>query len=623
MPHRTNRTPRMLTLAVLALGACSGTIAGTGPDDQGGNSGSGGAGNRGTDNPGVGNLGGGIDVMVEPPPIPEPEVRFACDTSQLPIRNAIRRLSHVEYTNTVKALTGRFADGNVMWSALSDTIRSRVPDDAFDPVTPHHLIGANFQELDQNEGQTHVDGFFSVAQQFATLATANATRLASLAGACATDNNAGNDATCLSDFIKNFGTLVLRRAPNNAETQFFTTVVTDGGKTPGIPVEGLRDLVTVLLSSPDFLWQIEISGSVDNGVYQLSPNEKAARLSYLFWQSPPDATLLEAAAAGNLATPDATEAMARTMLADARFTPVWDRFTRQWLKLDKLPHPENQVGKKSYDLLRGDLKPTVDLRNHVGAEVTALLSSSARKGGIGELFTSRESFVQQADLAAIYGVQPWDGKGTPPQLPEERSGLLTRVAMVMTDSLATRPIMKGVFVRRNILCDSLADPPADIDRNAPPQLMAPYSVRQAVVALTETRGQCSGCHSSINPIGFATENFDSLGRSRTVERQISVDGILLGEVPVDSHTTPMIFEDDPRTVDDGVGLQKIIATSNKTPACFARQFGRFAARAAEDDTANGCALEAMRLTLASGRPLGDAWIALTRDPSFSAYRRAN
>lgn len=607
-------------LLALFGAACTGNVGGnqtsgggTGGEDEG--SGRGGA-------VGSGRNGGGIMIDVEKPPIPEPAETFECKRDLLPVRNALRRLSYVEYVNSIKVLTRMFSDGAAVFASIADTIKSRVPEDAADPVTARPIVGANFRELDQNEGQTHVDGFLAVSQRFATLATATPARIIALAGACATDSNTGNDATCLSDFLKSFGTRVLRRPPSVTELLFFTTVVNDGGKTPGLPIEGLRDVVTVLLSSPDFLFQVETMGTLSGSSYTLSQSEKAVRLSYLFWQEPPDATLNAAAAAGKLDAPDGVEAESRRLMADPRFDAAWNRFSSQWLRLERLPHPEAQVGTKGYDLMRGDLMPTSALRDHAAQELTTLMAATAREGGIAELFTSRKSYVKDADLASIYGVTAWNGEGTPPQLPEERSGLLTRMGMVMTDALATRPIMKGVFVRRSILCDSLPDPPANLDRDEAPSLQAPYTVRQAVTALTETRSQCSACHAIINHIGFATENFDPLGRARAMERQIDPTGKLLGALPVDTRVTPAVFEGDTREVSDGVGLQKLLATSAKTPACLARQLTRYSLRAAEDDTADGCALEAIRNTLARGAPFGEAMVALARDPSFGAFRRA-
>lgn len=170
------------------------------------------------------------------------------------------------------------------------------------------------------------------------------------------------------------------------------------------------------------------------------------------------------------------------------------------------------------------------------------------------MFGSRTSFVRDSDLAELYNVSVWSGNRRCATLPRERSGLLTRAALVMSGTANTRPIMNGVFIRRSVLCDELDDAPANINRNEAPALKPPYSVRQAVQALTENRIQCSSCHEDINPLGYATENFDALARARVTESHIAEDGTLLGQQPVNTLTVPAISPSDPRDVADGVQL---------------------------------------------------------------------
>jgi len=547
---------------------------------------------------------------------------FTCTPNRIPTRPALRRLSHVEYVNAIRQLTSVFEDGAKVFEELNVTISNLVPQDAAPLSTPTLLVGANFRELDQNEGQAHVEGMIAVAEAFAALATNNTNRMRSLVGECSVDADAKNDDSCLAAFVEDFSTRALRRPPTNAELQYFTSVATDEGAQPGLTQQGIHDVIVVLLSSPQFLYQVENNGTVDSdGVVHLTPQEVATRLSFLFWQSPPDAQLMEAARTGEMDTPARVLVQANRLRKDRRFRSVFDSFSEQWLKLDKLPHPEAQVGQKNFDKMRGSFLPTAQLREHVSKEALDFLAFVAEEGGLPAMFGSRQSFVSDADLAELYNVAVWNGTGVAPSLPKERTGLLTRAALVMSGTASTRPIMKGVFIRRSVLCDELDDAPANINRSEVPALKAPYSVRQAVQALTENRIQCSSCHEDINPLGYATENFDALARLRNIEQHISADGTALGELPVNTETIPSITQSDPRTVRDGVQLQELLSQSDKPASCLSRQLVRFALRTFENDNADGCTLEAVRLKLSRGAPLADAWTTYAISPAFRSFRK--
>jgi hypothetical protein len=136
------------------------------------------------------------------------------------------------------------------------------------------------------------------------------------------------------------------------------------------------------------------------------------------------------------------------------------------------------------------------------------------KGTLHDLLTSSQSFAQSQDVAAIYGLPRWDGKSAPPSFPAgQRPGIFTR-ALFTAAGLDTTPILKGVYLRRYLLCDTLGPPPAAA-AGAHVSVSTTMTTRQATTALT-SNAPCSGCHPTwINPLGFATEDFDGLGRYRT------------------------------------------------------------------------------------------------------------
>lgn len=226
------------------------------------------------------------------------------------------------------------------------------------------------------------------------------------------------------------------------------------------------------------------------------------------------------------------------------------------------------------------------------------------------------SFARSEELARIYDVSPWDGSSAPPAFARgERPGLLTRGARLVNASGATRPIMRGVFVRRTILCDNLPDPPADAFDDLP-ELDPSLSARQVVVELTEQGGNCAGCHqSALNPIGFMLEGYDGLGRKRSEEIVYGPEGEVLAIHPVDDRATPQIEYGNLTPGQGADDLARRIEESGKFPACLARQYFRFTTGRLEDDRGDGCSLERMRRSFTNAGFVR-GMRAIAADPAF-------
>ncbi len=115
-----------------------------------------------------------------------------------------------------------------------------------------------------------------------------------------------------------------------------------------------------------------------------------------------------------------------------------------------------------FDAFRGDFTPTSDTREHMLAEVQRMARyySVDAPASFDTFFSSDRSFAENQDIADIYGVSVWSG-GEPPALPDERQGITTRALLLSSGSATTHPIMKGVFLRKAILCDEVPPPPGD------------------------------------------------------------------------------------------------------------------------------------------------------------------
>ncbi|HEX5657903.1 MAG TPA: DUF1588 domain-containing protein, partial [Polyangiales bacterium] len=287
--------------------------------------------------------------------------------------------------------------------------------------------------------------------------------------------------------------------------------------------------------------------------------------------------------------------------------------------LDALRPLDSLNGTPIFDTFAGKDKPSATLKEEMIQDLTDSLAYHAQQeqGTLQEWLESPYSFAKSAALAAIYETPVWDGKSAPPQLPKVRTGLLTRAALLATGSANTRPIMKGVLIRERLLCDELGAPPPDSFGKLP-DLSGEKTTRELVEAITQVPGSaCASCHTTqINPLGFATENFDSLGRLRKTQDLYDTNGKVLTSKPIDTGSVPRVWMDDTATSTGATDLTSMLVDSGKVEACFAREYIRYASARAENVQTDGCELEAIRAKLDSGQSMLDALKALTLLPQF-------
>jgi hypothetical protein len=537
---------------------------------------------------------------------------FSCDTTAKPAVDSLRRLTMTQYQNTLGDLmtwaVGDAATGRAVMTELAGAL-SELPDDRREPV-PQDLHGS-YRRLDQTLQQVHVDATYDVAVAAGAALTTSA-RIGKVVGTCATDSSTSNDASCLDSFIKKFGARVLRRPLTSDEVAFYTSAY--GSSTAADPA-AYADLIGIFLTAPELLYFVEhgdaaVSGQA--GVYTVSAYELASRLSYQLWQTSPDDELLAAAADGSLLTADTYQREVTRMLADARAKPALDEFFADWAKVDDLPALDAKAQDPTFKTFAGGDLPNAGLRQAMIDDVIAFLDyhTWTHPSPVSALFTSELSFATDARLAQIYGVKAWDGVSAPPALPAgQRPGLLTRALFLSTGTANTRPIMKGVFIRKTVLCDDIPPPPPGANAK-PPDLGPNMTTRESVAAITEMPGTiCASCHQTvINPLGYATESFDALGRFRTAQRLFDDQGNETGSKAIDTTSVPQVLSGDTTPSAGAADLMSLIAGSGKVEACLARNFFRFTYGRWEDTTqgsADGCALEDARQVLAGGGTITD------------------
>lgn len=386
-----------------------------------------------------------------------------------------------------------------------------IPERVLSPqsVKPTMVVSTTFPADDRSVGYERGTGV-SKAWLQATVEAAGAVadhielNLAELAGA---KPDAPDRAERLKDFCGRFVAAAFRR-PLNEEQQQLIEAQFSAGKSPEVAV---KRVVLFALKSPHFLYP-ELGTSEQPDAHDI-----AARLALTLWDSLPDAKLLEAAAAGKLRTRAEIAEQTRRMLADARTKAKLSAFFHHWLELDR-----SELPTKDPEAFPGfDEAVLADLRTSLELFVNQVVWSE--RSDYRELL-SADYLLLNARLAKFYG-KPEVGAGFQPVAFDrsERAGVVTHPYLMaaLAHGSQTSPIHRGVFLTRNVLGVSLKSPPNAVafeDSKFDPT----FTMREKITELTRDTA-CMSCHSVINPVGFALEQLDAVGRWRTEDNKKPVN----------------------------------------------------------------------------------------------------
>jgi len=274
-----------------------------------------------------------------------------------------------------------------------------------------------------------------------------------------------------------------------------------------------REVVVRVLISPNFLYKGEPPSAEAEPETRLDPHQFAARLSYFLWGSMPDEALSGAARDGRIFETVEIDAQIDRMLKDWR-SPVafGSEFFGQWLGFRDFP-TYNSVDQSTFP----DFKDGI--RWSMYREVLDFTKSIVDQDrAVTDLVLADDSFLD-ARLAAFYGLPEWqgaDGEFQQVSIKEEsRGGLLGMGAILVKTSYPARtsPVLRGDWILRNLLGHETPPPPAEVPELDDDGLGADLTLRQRLEKHRESAA-CAGCHSRIDPPGFALENFDAIGRWR-------------------------------------------------------------------------------------------------------------
>ena len=330
---------------------------------------------------------------------------------------------------------------------------------------------------------------------------------------------------CAREILSTLARRAYRRPLTDQDLQALLDFYQVGVKKEGFE-EGIRRALARILVGPEFLFRMEFDPEnvAPDTPYPISDLDLASRLSFFLWSSIPDDQLLDLAERGQLKDPVILEQEVRRLIEDPRSKALVTNFGGQWLQLRQLrsvsPDP--------------DTFPYFDenLREAFGQETELFLESLLREDrSILDLLNADHTFVNER-LARHYGIPNIYGSHFRRVVltEEHRRGLLGKGSILTVTSYANRtsPVLRGKWVLDHILGTPPAPPPPNIpDLVERDQDGKAFSMREA---LEQHRANpvCATCHSQMDPLGFALENFDGTGSWRTIDADAPIDasGIL-------------------------------------------------------------------------------------------------
>jgi mono/diheme cytochrome c family protein len=360
---------------------------------------------------------------------------------------------------------------------------------------------------------------------------------------------------CAAKILSHMATLAYRRPATKGDVQTLLEFFSSGRRDGGSIDSGIQFALERLLVDPDFLLRTHREPATPaKGSYALSNLEVASRLAFFLWSSIPDERLLSFAERGELTNPSVLEKETRRMLADPRARDALvNNFAAQWLNLrrvgDVVVDPERYP---NYDesLLAG-FKQETEL---------FVASTLLEDRSVDDLLNADYTFVNER-LARHYGIPGvYGSRFRRVTLPnhDERGGLLAEGALLATTSYPERtsPVLRGKWLLNNIFGSPIPPPPPGVanDFDTKPAAMK-LSMRERL-AQHRKNPSCNSCHSAMDPLGFALENFDVIGGWRTVDesgRPIDASGSTASGAKIEGLTGLRSFlladpEQFPRTV---------------------------------------------------------------------------
>jgi hypothetical protein len=332
------------------------------------------------------------------------------------------------------------------------------------------------------------------------------------------DPNSG--PACVDKILTSLAHRAYRRPVTRAEVASLSRFVAMAKANGQSTEQGIQLALQAVLVSPNFLFRIEHDASPTDPtkVHPVTDVELASRLSYYLWSSMPDEELTGLAETGKLRAPGVLDAQVKRMLADSKSSALADNFAGQWLELRNL------------DVVKPDPQKFPEwgpeLRDAMKMETRLFFDYVLRENRpLADFLDARYTFLNER-LAKFYGIP--DVKGPDFRkvdlTTDQRGGILSQASVLTVSSYPTRTsvVIRGKYILSNILGSPPSPPPV----TPPPLDEAAVGTAASLRQQMETHRAnpaCASCHTKMDPLGFALENYDGIGKWRTMDGKFPVD----------------------------------------------------------------------------------------------------
>jgi hypothetical protein len=340
--------------------------------------------------------------------------------------------------------------------------------------------------------------------------------------------------------LHNFASLAWRRPLTDEERNHLNTLYSEAVQRDLDRESAAREVLVRVLIAPDFIFKLE--DATKPGEHPISGPELATRLSYFLWSSPPDQQLRKAGADNTLLKPEVLESETRRLLKDRRATNLAREFAGQWLQFHSFDKNTTPDPARFPEF-------TGDLRRDMYRETTEFFSHLIREDRpVTDILLADYTFLNER-LAKHYGIPNITGSEfrKVSVSNHQRGGVLGMGSLLTKTSFPQRtsPVLRGNWLLNAVLGTPTPPPPADV-----PELDDSASKAASLRAKLEAHRAataCASCHDKIDPLGFALEAYDPIGRLRTTDE---------AGLPIDNHATTA----DGTQLDGMNGLKKYLRT---------------------------------------------------------------
>lgn len=326
---------------------------------------------------------------------------------------------------------------------------------------------------------------------------------------------ADTEAPCAEKILATLARKAFRRpvgaADLEAPMRFYRA-----GRAGGDFDAGIQQGVMAILASPKFLYRVEpVPQDAKPGtVYRIGDLELASRLAFFLWSQGPDDELLDLATTGKLRDPGMLDKQVQRMLADSKSNSLVSSFASQWLNVDKIDAVDPDPS------LFPEFDPS--LRSAFRRETELFVDSLLREDrSVIDLLTADHTFVNER-LALHYDIPNIRGpRFRRVTLPDSRRwGLLGKGSFLMGSSYANRtaPVLRGAWILENITGTPPAAPPPGVETLKENKAGDKALTIRELTEQHRANPSCNACHGIMDPLGFALENFDAVGKWRDKDR---------------------------------------------------------------------------------------------------------